>query len=361
MTKKLVLNIALGAIVLMSACTKDPIITTPTIPTEELFKSGVYIVNEGGFGSSNASIDLFSKDSNILFSNIFEAVNNRPLGDVAQSMNIINNKGYILLNGSAKVEVIKATNAQSIATITGFSSPRFMVNKDTLRGFVSDWISNTVKEINLVNNTITRSIEVGTGPEGMCIVGNKLYVANSGSYGLDSTISVIDINSNTEELKRITVGDAPLFIEQDVNGMLWVLCRGSYGVDFNTSEDDTQGKLVKIDPNTDQILESFPIGALGDHPDKLKMNADKNAFFYLSSYNFLSGVFKFNIYDQSASTTALIDGYFYGLGYDRVTDELYLADAVDFKQRGVMYRYNTFGTLIGSFQVGIIPNGIQEQ
>jgi YVTN family beta-propeller protein len=341
MTKKLLLNVALGAIVLLSACTKDPI-------------------NEGGFGSSNASIDLYYKDSNILFSNIFEAVNNRPLGDVAQSMNIINNKGYILLNGSAKIEVIKALNAQSIATITGFSSPRFMVNKDTLRGFVSDWVSNTVKEINLVNNTITRSINVGSGPEGMCIVGNKLFVANCGAYGLDSTISIIDLTTNIET-KKLKVGDAPLFIEQDVNGMLWVLCRGSYGDDFNTSEDDTQGKLVKIDPNNDQILESFPIGALGDHPDKLKMNAEKNAFFYLSSYNFLSGVFKFNIYDQNASTTALIDGYFYGLGYDRVTDELFLADAVDFKQRGVMYRYNTLGTLIGSFQVGIIPNGIQEQ
>jgi hypothetical protein len=63
MTKKLLLNVALGAIVLLSACTKDPINTTPTIPTEDLFKSGVYIVNEGGFGSSNASIDLYYKDS----------------------------------------------------------------------------------------------------------------------------------------------------------------------------------------------------------------------------------------------------------------------------------------------------------
>jgi YVTN family beta-propeller protein len=360
MTKKLMFNMALGAIVLLSACTKDPINTTPTIPTEDLYKSGVYIVNEGGFGSSNASIDLFNKDSNILFSNIFEAVNNRPLGDVAQSMNIINNKGYILLNGSAKIEVIKAFNAQSIATITGFSSPRFMVNKDTLRGFVSDWVSNTVKEINLVNNTITRSINVGSGPEGMCIVGNKLFVANCGAYGLDSTISIIDLTTNTET-KKLKVGDAPVAIYADANGKLWVLCRGAYGDDFNTTDDDSEAKFVRVNPTTESIEASIQIGLKGDHPDKMKMNAAKNSIYYLSSYNLLPGIFKFNITDATAPTTAFVEGYFYGIGYDKVADEVYLADAVDFKQRGNVYRYSSSGTLIGSFQVGIIPNGIQEQ
>lgn len=353
------LNIALGAIVFLSACSKDPETTAPVVPTEDAFKSGVYIINEGGFGSSNASIDLFNKDSNKLFSNVFEAVNNRPLGDVAQSMNIVNGKGYIILNGSAKVEVIKATNALSIATITGFSSPRFMVNKDTTRAFVSDWTSNSVKEISLVSNEIVRSIPVGTGPEGMCIVGNKLYVANCGGYGLDSTVSVIDLTSNVET-KKIKVGDAPVAVQVDVNGNVWVLCRGSYGVDFMTSDDDTKGQFVKIDAATDNILASISIGEKGDHPDKIKMNAAKNAMFYLSSYNFLSGVYKFNITDVTASITPLITGYFYGIGYDKYTDILYLADPVDFIQRGYIRRYTSAGTEINSYQVGVIPNGIND-
>lgn len=359
MKKNVMLNLALGAIVLLSACTKDPDSASPAVPNENAFKTGVYIINEGGFGASNASIDLFNKDSNKLFSNVFEAVNNRPLGDVAQAMNIVNGKGYIILNGSAKVEVIMAKNAVSIATITGFSSPRFMVNKDTTRAFVSDWTSNTVKEINLVTNAIVRSIPVGIGPEGMCIVGNKLYVANCGGYGLDSTVSVIDLTTNLET-KKIKVGDAPVAVQVDVNGKVWVLCRGSYGVDFMSSDDDTEGKFVKIDPATDNILTNVTIGVKGDHPDKIKMNASKNAMFYLSSYNFLSGVYKFNITDVAASTTPLIEGYFYGIGYDKFTDELYLADPLDFIQRGYIHRYSSTGIEINSYQVGVIPNGTND-
>lgn len=359
--KKNLLNVALGALLLLSACTKDPENASPSIiPTEELFETGVYIVNEGGFGSGNASIDLYSKDSNKVFNDIFTSVNNRPLGDVAQSMNIVNGKGYIILNGSAKVEVIDAKNAVSVATITGFTSPRYMVAKDSTKAFVSDWFSNTVKEINLQTNTITRSIDVGTGPEGMCVVGNKLYVANCGGYGLDSTISVIDL-TGTASTKTIKVGDAPLAIQQDVNGNVWVLCRGSYGEDFISTDDDTKGALVKINPANDAIIATLFIGEKGDHPDKIKMNAAKNAMYFLSSYNLLSGVFKFNITDSSVPTTAFISGYYYGLGYDRVSDELYLADAVDFKQRGFIKRYSNTGTLLNTYQVGIIPNGIQEQ
>ncbi len=358
--KRKLLNIVLVSSVLLSACTKDPETPTPTNPGAELFKSGVYIVNEGGFGFGNASIDLFNRDSNKVFNDIFRTVNNRPLGDVAQSMSIVNNKGYIILNGSAKVEVINASNAKSIATITGFTSPRYMVSKDTSRAFISDWFSNTVKEINLTTNTIVRSISVGEGPEGMCIVGNKLYVANCGGYNLDSTISIINLTSNTVE-KTLKVGDAPLAIQEDINGNVWVLCRGSYGSDFAIIDDDTKGALVKINSQNDVISATFEIGVLGDHPDKIKMNAAKNTMYFLSSYNFLSGVYKFSITDVAAPTTAFISGYYYGLGYDKVNDELYLTDAVDFKQNGFVKRYSSNGTLINTYSVGVIPNGIQEQ
>ncbi len=358
--KRKLLNIVLVSSVLLSACTKDPETPAPTNPGAELFKSGVYIVNEGGFGFGNASIDLFNRDSNKVFNDIFRTVNNRPLGDVAQSMSIVNNKGYIILNGSAKVEVINANNAQSMATINGFTSPRYMVAKDTSRAFVSDWFSNSVKEINLTTNTIVRSIAVGEGPEGMCIVGNKLYVANCGGYNLDSTISIINLTSNTVE-KTLKVGDAPLAIQEDVNGNVWVLCRGSYGGNFTIIDDDTKGALVKINTQNDVISAKFEIGVLGDHPDKIKMNAAKNIMYFLSSYNQLSGVFKFSITDVAAPTTAFISGYYYGLGYDKVNDELYLTDAVDFKQNGFVKRYSSNGTLINTYGVGVIPNGIQEQ
>ena len=131
----------------MQACTDEPPIPTPIDPNLA-FDKGVFIINEGNFGVGNASIDFYQRDSNRLIKNVFETVNGRPMGDVAQSMTIFKNKGYIVLNGSAKVEVIDAKTFKSEASINGFSSPRCFLGIDANRAFVADWISNTVKEIN---------------------------------------------------------------------------------------------------------------------------------------------------------------------------------------------------------------------
>jgi YVTN family beta-propeller protein len=318
------------------SCTKDPENDNPSIPSEELFKSGIYIVNEGNFGANNATIDLFVKDSNTLYSNIFNTVNNRPLGDVANSMYIHNNKGYIILNGSASVEVINVNNA------------------------VSDWVSNSVKRVNLNTKSITQSIEVGQGPEGMAIYNGKLFVANSGGFSDDSIISVISTVTN-EVIAGIIVGDAPTALAFDKNNKLWVLCRGSYGTDFMSTEDDTYAKIVCINPNTYEIEKTFIIGEKGDHPDKMKINKSKDALYYLGSYNFNLGVYKHFISDNALAQNPIRLGYYYGLGYDKVDGELYVADAVDFVQRGYVYKINDSGNILDSFRVGIIPNGIAEQ
>jgi hypothetical protein len=46
---------------------------------------------------------------------------------------------------------------------------------------------------------------------------------------------------------------------------------------------------------------------------------------------------------------------FYGVGIDPSSGIIYVADAIDYVQRGVIYRYRPDGTLINSFLAGIIP------
>lgn len=356
MKTKVLLTLGLGASLFFTACSDDPEVK-PT-PAKE-YLNGVFVVNEGGFNASNASIDFLDTLENKIYSDVFKSVNGRVLGDVAQSMAVTNTNGYVVLNNSAKIEVIRKKDAVSIASITGFQSPRYMVVKDSTIAYVSDWFSNSVKVIDLVSNTITSSITVGAGPESMCIVGDRLYVTNCGGYDLDSTLSVIDLNSNTE-LTKIVVGDAPVAVTADANGKVWVLCRGSYGVDFNSNDDDTKGQFVQIDPTNNQILKTISIGDKGDHPDKMRINAAKNTMYYLSSYQSLSGVYKFNINDNAASTTAFISGYFYGLGYDKKKDQLYLGEVTSFTQNAKIIRYTSNGTLIDSYTTGIGTNGIGE-
>ena len=46
---------------------------------------------------------------------------------------------------------------------------------------------------------------------------------------------------------------------------------------------------------------------------------------------------------------------YYGLTVDPKSDEVYIADAVDYTQQGKIYRYSARGELLDEFYVGIIP------
>ena len=87
-----------------------------------------------------------------------------------------------------------------------------------------------VVKIDTATLEIVDSCIVGYQPEEMAIVGNKLYVANSGGYRVpdyDSTVSVIDL-VNFSEMYKIPVGINLHRIEPDRYGNLYVSSRGDY-------------------------------------------------------------------------------------------------------------------------------------
>ncbi|MEZ5071810.1 MAG: hypothetical protein R2751_12845 [Bacteroidales bacterium] len=50
-------------------------------------------------------------------------------------------------------------------------------------------------------------------------------------------------------------------------------------------------------------------------------------------------------------------GGFYGLGIDPLSSDVYVADALDFVQRGLVLRYSSSGTILDSLRVGVVPSG----
>ena len=49
------------------------------------------------------------------------------------------------------------------------------------------------------------------------------------------------------------------------------------------------------------------------------------------------------------------DTKYYGLTINPKNEEVYVADAIDYSQQGMIYRYSPTGELIDNFYVGVTP------
>ncbi|MCD6200203.1 MAG: hypothetical protein J7K46_00170 [Bacteroidales bacterium] len=342
----------IAASVFFSSCRKT---TTP--PEDAGFLHGAYIVNEGTYNHNNGSISYIDPDSSYIINNIFQGVNGRPLGDIVQSFTPAGDKGLIVVNHSAKVEVVDLKTFVSLGTITGCDYPRYALYLGHDKAYLTNGaFAGKVYVLDLQNLKITDSIAVGNGPETMVRDADFVYVANSGGWSVDSTVSVIDVTKN-EVVRTIPTGDNPIAMTFDHNGHIWVLCKGKVVYDQNwniVSETDSRLEMISLPSQT--VEKSFVIGQKGDYFSPVRLTADNTGeVIYFVEHD---GIYAMNAGAMEIPGTPLVPGNFYGLGADPLNGLIYALDAGDFTGRGLLKRYRPDGSLMDTVSVGIAPNGI---
>lgn len=319
------------------------------------YADGAFITNEGAFGNSNGSVSFYSYGANTVTNNIFNLVNDLTLGDVVQSLTVAGDKAYIAVNGSNKVEVVNENTFESLQTIEQVPGPRYIATSGS-KGYITCWGDNTVKVFDLNSNVVTKSIPVGAGPEKMAIANNQLYVANSGGWGADSVVSVINLETE-EVVASLDVKYSPRDIEVDSDGNLWVLCYGKVVYDPVTYAlvEQTPAMVYKIDGSSNTVVASVELFA-DQHPTTLEIDNDGSTLYFGGGFGF-GGIYSLVIDGTTATKTKIIDDYAYGFAYDGNTSKLFVTVAPNFTGAGELIRYETNGTKLGTYSVGIGPNG----
>ena len=321
--------------------------------------TNVYVTNEGGYGNSTASVTLFDKTTaKVTAPDIFQATNGRALGDVAESMTVYNNFGYVVVNNSNKIEVVTLPDFKSVATINGLTQPRYMVTAGT-KGYVTEWLSATagrVSIIDLTTNTITGTIATGRNPERLVNNNGTIYVPNSD----ENTVTVIDANQG-KATGTLTVADGPASLVADKNGSIWVLCGGITKYDPVTYAviSSTQGALIHFNAgagsNVAQLALPF---AVGDSPGKLRVGPAGDQLYYTLG----NSEYRMDITATALPAKPLIQRNFskltafYGFDIDPKDNTLYVLDA-SFSAASQLIRYRPDGTAIDSASTGIGSNG----
>jgi len=286
---------------------------------------------------------VYNKSSNQVSQNVYEQQNNGlPLGDVAQSIYQLNGKGYVVLNNSSKIEVINMSNFSSTATIIGFNSPRFFLPINNAKAYVTDLYSNSIQIVNLTTNTIYGNIAVSGWTEELLIYNDTVYVCDVTNNQL------LIINPQNDQLVgTIPIGENPNSLVIDKNNKIWILCDGGMS--------SSNPQLIQYNPANRTIEQTFIFPIISQSPNHLKINANGGVLYFLND-----GVYQFNITDSNLPNSPIISSnsnLFYGLGIDPANNDIYVADAIDYVQNGIVFRYNSSGGLIHQFNAGLIPNG----
>jgi len=350
--KRSLLPLLIAGVLLVSACNKEE-----TKPADSGFLYGAYVVNEGSFRNNNGSISYIDVDSAYIINNIFQAVNGYSPGDIVQSFCVAGNNGLIVVNNSAKVEVVDMKTFAAKGTITGCNYPRYALPVSDQKVYLTNGaFGGNVYILDMSSLSIIDSIAVGMGPETMVRKSDYLFVANSGGWASDSTVSVIDVTRD-KVIKTVVTGDNPVDLTVDYQGNIWVLCKGKvvYDQDWNIiSESDS--RLQKINVSTLEVVEDLVIGHTGDYftPTRLASARQGNVILYAEK----DGIYAVLVDHPIIADTPLIPGSFYGLDVDPKYDVIYATDAKDFSSAGILYRFTNNGMMMDSVQVGIAPNGV---
>lgn len=332
-------------VLLFPACDGDNSVAPPLVPEGP---RGLYILNEGNFQRGNASLSFYVPDSGMVYNDLFQSVNGRPLGDVGNSITLHGGKVYLVINNSHNIEIMDAQSQQSVGSIASpdGASPREIAFASNGLGFISNLYDNTVSIYNPADGMLEGSIAVGNNPDGIAAVGNMVVVANSG-FGSGNTVSIIDAE-NRDVIKNIRVGDYPTAVLPLSATAVAVLCTGDYG-DFNNPDDDTPGGVYIVDVQSRTVVDSL---ILGGHPTRLARDAD--GFLYTLQ---ASGVTRIRLASKGV-TEDFISGYFYNICVDTVDGKIYLSNPLDYVQAGKLEVYTMEGTREATLDVGVIPNAM---
>ncbi len=315
---------------------------------------GIVICNEGSYGNNNGELSFLDFETKTIINQLYFTSNTTSLGDVVQSISLINNTYYVTVNNSNKIVVIDPNTYKEITTITSVKSPRYITQVGANKAYVSCLYFPNVYVLDLTSNTITKTIHVDyPNTEKMIYLNGYCYVTN-----WDTASNVIyQINTGNDSIEnRIHInGQASHDLVCDKNGMLWILSGNKYK--------NKSSHLTQYNPLSNQIVQTLPFISEQD-PFRLSINTNKDTLYFINvDYNGTSssnGLYKMSISDGTLPALpfiqAPVNSYFWAFGLDSVTHHIFLSDPKGFTQQSTVYEYSNTGNFINQYTAGIGAN-----
>lgn len=312
---------------------------------------GVFVINEGGFGYNNASLSYINFDTDEVSNQVYEARNGETVGDVFQSMIIVNEVAYLAVDNSDKLLVVQVETLEKIRAVTSVNGPRYLVYDEVNNLlWVSQYHAVNVVGISLSDFSIKHQINLPdyvvsgavlpSGSDEMILEGNKLYVSN-----FRRPYAYV-INTTTAELVD------SFYVGYGVNNLMlheqaiWAAGSGDAGLN------EMATLSVYSIGNLNQLYIETSTQGFAD----LAWNPIKKEVMVQHGNSILA--FAPETYKSHTLITATQGQNFYGMNVNQLNGDVWLTDALDYQQNGAVLKYNKDGELQNDYEVGLIPNNL---
>ena len=321
--------------------------------TEEFSASGtgLFITNEGMFQYGNATLSYYDPETKSVENEVFYRANAMKLGDVAQSMTIRDGVGWIVVNNSHVIFAIDINTFKEVGRITNLTSPRYIHFVSDEKAYVTQIWDNHIIIVNPKRYEITGYIEcpdmaMESGSTEQMVQYGKYVFVNCWSY----QNRILKIDTETDRVvDELVVGIQPTSLVMDKNYKLWTITDGGYeGSPYGYEAPS----LYRIDAATFKVEKQFRF-KLDDSPSEVQINGDGDKLFWINDDIWTMDVEADRI--PARPFLKYRDTKYYGLTVNPRNGDVYVADAIDYQQQGVIYRYTADGEPVDEFYVGVTP------
>ena len=246
------------------------------------------------------------------------------------------------MNNSGKIIVIDDKNLEKKMEIKNLTSPRKIAKVDNSKFYITDLYADEISVYNNYDQT-TSKISVNGWCEDLIIKNGKAYVCNVANNQVYVINSVSDII-----IDSIQTGKNPSSMKEDSRGNLWVLCQGD-------NSNNEFSSISIIETENDVVFKSFNLENNQSYANSIDIDNQTNQVYFINKH-----IYRIRNLDDTLATKIWSNNSnnFYNLKINPYNNDLYITDAKDYVQNGILYVIDSSGNLKEEIATGIIPKSI---